>query len=429
MTNTTNQVILGTTHTTTISATAPSASRVYTIPDAGGSANVVLDAGNYTIAGTWSFSNSITLASSKAVILTDNTTHTVTIKATNATTTYTLQLPTTAGTNTYFLQTDGSGNTSWQPGGSGTVQSGTAGNLTLYPATAASVVDTYVQNTKNITIGIAAQAARSANLAYVIPNPGNAVTSDTFALLGLAQTFSGINTFSAGAGAITLSSSTILGADGTASLPAYSFSADTDCGLYRVAANDIGFATNGVERLEIDTTNVYSYLPLNMGPSSNHKIINLANGTASTDAAAFGQIPTIYAGFQAPVQATTTSSTATTNNTYTVTALTANITPTSSSHRIKITVTGSLRTANGAAADAFATLARGGTNILTATGFVEVSATAGIAINPTSCCYIDSPASTSALTYAVYIKNDDNATSVSWNAGGQTSTIILEEIA
>ena len=53
LTNTTNQIVLGTTHTVTLSSTAPSASRVYTIPDAGGSANVILDAGNYTVTGTW----------------------------------------------------------------------------------------------------------------------------------------------------------------------------------------------------------------------------------------------------------------------------------------------------------------------------------------------------------------------------------------
>src|SRR5208283_4596391 len=87
---TTNQLVLGTTHTTTISATAPAASVTYTLPDAGASANIVLDHGNYTIGGTWSFSNNITLASSKKVILTDNTTNTVALKATNSTTSYTL---------------------------------------------------------------------------------------------------------------------------------------------------------------------------------------------------------------------------------------------------------------------------------------------------------------------------------------------------
>jgi hypothetical protein len=50
---TTNQLILGTTNTVTLSSTAPSVSRTYTIPDAGGAANVMLDAGAYTVTGTW----------------------------------------------------------------------------------------------------------------------------------------------------------------------------------------------------------------------------------------------------------------------------------------------------------------------------------------------------------------------------------------
>ena len=49
LTNTTNQLTLGTTNTTTISSTAPSASRTYTIPDGGGAANVILST---AVAGT-----------------------------------------------------------------------------------------------------------------------------------------------------------------------------------------------------------------------------------------------------------------------------------------------------------------------------------------------------------------------------------------
>lgn len=52
ITPTTNQLVLGVTNTTTISATAPTASRVYTIPDVGGNANFILDAGGQALAGT-----------------------------------------------------------------------------------------------------------------------------------------------------------------------------------------------------------------------------------------------------------------------------------------------------------------------------------------------------------------------------------------
>jgi len=56
---TTNQLVLGTTNTTTISATAPASSAVYTIPDAGGAADFVLTAGAQTIGGAKTFSDSI----------------------------------------------------------------------------------------------------------------------------------------------------------------------------------------------------------------------------------------------------------------------------------------------------------------------------------------------------------------------------------
>jgi hypothetical protein len=59
---TTNQLVLGTTNTTTISATAPAASAVYTIPDVGTTADFVLTAGTQTIAGAKTFSGAITLS-------------------------------------------------------------------------------------------------------------------------------------------------------------------------------------------------------------------------------------------------------------------------------------------------------------------------------------------------------------------------------
>ena len=45
-------------------------------------------------------------------------------------------------------------------------------------------------------------------------------------------------------------------ADGTAPLPGLTWEQDKDTGVYRIAANTIGFATNGVERMRIDTTGV-----------------------------------------------------------------------------------------------------------------------------------------------------------------------------
>lgn len=46
------------------------------------------------------------------------------------------------------------------------------------------------------------------------------------------------------------------GADGTAGAPTYSFSADTDTGIYRIGADNVGFSAGGVLRWDYNTTRV-----------------------------------------------------------------------------------------------------------------------------------------------------------------------------
>lgn len=60
---TTNQIRLGTTNTTTISAAAPAASRIYSVPDAGTNTSFVMAAGNSTMAGVKTFSSAPNLSS------------------------------------------------------------------------------------------------------------------------------------------------------------------------------------------------------------------------------------------------------------------------------------------------------------------------------------------------------------------------------
>lgn len=158
--------------------------------------------------------------SSKGLVLTDNTTNTVKIKATNTTTSWILSLPTTAGTNGFALITDGSGNTSWTSAGSGTVGSGTAGRLSLYNTSTNAITDTYVQNTHNITLAIATQASRSVDLALTIPNPGNAVTSANILLSEGTQTINGAQTLTS---ALTITPTTnqiVLGTTRTVTITA-----------------------------------------------------------------------------------------------------------------------------------------------------------------------------------------------------------------
>src|ERR1019366_3451083 len=153
-----------------------------------------------------------------------------------------------------------------------------------------------------------------------------------------------------------------------------------------------------------------------------NKITGLANGTAATDAAAFGQI----SSFQAAVQATTTAIFTTTSNTYQgVTGLSASITPSSASSRVRVTVTGTLSLS---ASDFMeVTVERGSTNIA-ATSFGEFISGSGGPIVPYAMTYIDSPASTSALTYQVFIRNEGNSASVSFGRANATQLLIVEEI-
>ena len=54
----------------------------------------------------------------------------------------------------------------------------------------------------------------------------------------------------------------VYNSDGTASAPSITFATDPNCGLYRVSADTIGFTTNGVLRSSINTTDITNTLPI-----------------------------------------------------------------------------------------------------------------------------------------------------------------------
>lgn len=201
------------------------------------------------------------------------------------------------------------------------------------------------------------------------------------------------------------SGGTVETANGTAGAPSLTFSADTATGFFRSGSTVIGVGTNN---------------SIAMGTG---KITGIGNGTAAQDAAAFGQIKLIQT-----VMGTSTTTFSTTSNTFQTTNLSATITPTSASNRILILASGplSITVQN---KTGYVTLARGGTNILGASGGQGcASATGGAVEIPVTLCYVDSPASTSALTYAVQIKNTDNATTLAFGDTTLTQVIILVEV-
>lgn len=158
---------------------------------------------------------------------------------------------------------------------------------------------------------------------------------------------------------------------------------------------------------------------------SSKKITGLANGSAASDAAAYGQLSYIQRQ-----SFTTTSSSATTLQTYAATNITVNITPTSASNKIKVTATFYLEVGTTVDKSCRWTLNRGASNLGNATnGFgsffnYRVAGNSGI---PVTIEYIDSPSSTSALTYAIYF-NTDSASTVTIARNSEPSTIIVEEV-
>jgi hypothetical protein len=159
------------------------------------------------------------------------------------------------------------------------------------------------------------------------------------------------------------------------------------------------------------------------------KITGLGNGTAATDAAAFGQVKYLQA-----VQNTTATLTSTTSSTFVSGGLQVNITPSSASNRVRITLSGNLYNSNPLNTTAELTVMRNTTTNLASThGFAAVSApaaAANVSPNvPVSVVFIDSPASASSTAYNIYIRSTDNTTSVSFgNPPGVTCVLIAEEI-
>lgn len=157
--------------------------------------------------------------------------------------------------------------------------------------------------------------------------------------------------------------------------------------------------------------------------AGSHKITGLADGTAAQDAAAFGQLK-----IKQIVMATSTSTFTTTSNAFQTTNCSASITPTSSSNNILIFVTGCAGSANAANSNCYVTLFRDALNLGggSDSAFMRIRGPSGAIASDASFSWPDSPTTTSSITYAVKITNDDNATTVFFNNAQKTSIILIE---
>jgi hypothetical protein len=115
----------------------------------------------------------------------------------------------------------------------GTLSSSGAATLASAAVTAALTVGT--------TLGVTGAATLSSTLAVT----GAATLSSTLAVTGIAS-FTGV----------------LRGPDGAVGAPAYSFSSDTDTGIYSGAADNVSIATGGTSRFSMSTSQIITTIPL-----------------------------------------------------------------------------------------------------------------------------------------------------------------------
>lgn len=160
--------------------------------------------------------------------------------------------------------------------------------------------------------------------------------------------------------------------------------------------------------------------------AGSHKITGLSAGTVAGDSVRYEQLKYI----SSPAQTLSTTNFSTTSSTFQTTNLSASITPSSASSRIKITVSATMQIAAATGVNIFASLFRGSTNLATGGNlcFARVrSAAAQTTVGSGSMTYIDSPATTSSVTYTVKAKNSDNTTQAEYG-NSDDQIMILEEI-
>jgi len=122
--------------------------------------------------------------------------------------------------------------------------------------------------------------------------------------------------------------------------------------------------------------------------------------------------------------------TTTTSSTYAATTTSAALVPASAANLFSCTATGGLLFTS-SSIRAYATVFRDAAAITTGVGGTAVAfSSAGTSIMPAAMGVFDKPNLTASTTYKVYIKNSDNAMTVSWpdNQAGATATILCNEI-
>ena len=131
------------------------------------------------------------------------------------------------------------------------------------------------------------------------------------------------------------------------------------------------------------------------------------------------------------VSATINSENSTSSTSFVSTGLAVSITPTSSTSKVLVLVNGCSFGVSGTA-EGYWTVDRAGTNIGNGTGGFGRTWNAGVAnftFTPAAISYLDSPATTSSITYTVQFRQTNAAQAVYISGGNGRSSITLMEIA
>jgi hypothetical protein len=165
----------------------------------------------------------------------------------------------------------------------------------------------------------------------------------------------------------------------------------------------------------------------------NNKIVNLDDGTNPADAVNYSQLLSVAGGTGRIVQIVQSRNgaySASSSTSYVATGHTATITPTTATSKIIVMLSSYFWQTNLNNGNAFLSIFRNGTDICAGAAFVMQNASTSGASSgiygSMSYQFVDSPSSTSALTYEPRIRVDSSG-NAAYNGAG-TGTLILLEI-